>query len=335
MKNITDIIFSTSCESNLDIETNFVYNFYIENERSINDSEIKTTSSNKKYRYIELNLTNSVNHLEYRYGWSTYFNNIMSNEEVLNEKLLEFSRLSNLMNNDEDYFFNKINNFDKEKAFFYNKTTNTNLDKKIKAYYNIKNEDNIDFILNTVSNNSKSFVNKKDLYLSSELEKNHFFPSNKEIKTLENYNFIYNKNYYDKSYINNPFRALESGIILNNFNKLFCLNNIDIPDKFITKCGFYIEKYKKYNEEYEKVACKFIYFNSSNSGNSYSFNFKDEAIKYGETYLYTVSEVYIYRSKSIDGLNLDYHLVCGYPFITEDIICTENIDPLCPNGRYF
>jgi|11_taG_2_1085331.scaffolds.fasta_scaffold05024_2 hypothetical protein len=331
MKNITEVIFTTNKENNLDLESNFVYNFYITNERSINDNQISTTDSSKKYRYIELNLKNQVTSMSYSKDGEDSYGNILADEVKLAEKLIAYDSISNLIIGGEDYFFNKINNFDKEKAFYYNNTKNVNNEEKIKSYYNISVDDNNVSVINFIASNNKSFVKKSEIGLINDLENNHLFPSSNEINVYSNYDAIYNSDYYKKSYINNPYASLNSGIILNNFNKLFSLNIHTRPDKMITKCGFFIEKYKKINNVYEKISCKFKFFENDTS---YSLNIKDEAVKYGETYLYTVSEVFIYRTKCLDGINLDYYLVCDYPFLTEDIECIEKRAPLCPNGPF-
>jgi hypothetical protein len=165
-------------------------------------------------------------------------------------------------------------------------------------------------------------------------------------KNLNDYRFY--KTNLDKEIVDYA-RDVDSIVINENFNvfrkkSIYSSNKIE---NYYINIGFLIEKYKKEGENFSKLSTYFKYnkqnedipsFSSTLNENTidYSFNLKDNAVKYGKTYKYVIYPVFLTSLSS----RLDYHLidefiVCGYPYITQEIECKEIKRPIPPSQIYF
>ena len=153
-------------------------------------------------------------------------------------------------------------------------------------------------------------------------------PSENELSILQNYDLIMTNQNIDTK----PTKQLFNGNMFFNYNNFRSYYNEDIAsiknsDSLnITKAGFLVTKYIKVeDDDYEKKSDVFML---AGEGHTYEFNLRDDNVIYGNTYLYRIQEVYIYRRASTDVIF--YSLVCGYPFFTEDIVCEETKNPEPP-----
>lgn len=324
--NIIDSIFTTNLTS-IDINVDFIYNEYDENELSIDDKKIINSNSYFK-RYIEISSNKSINFI------NTDEQDRLRSQSELSIKEILFRLNNKNLNENENFYFNRLYNYDVNKIFFQNKTLNDK--RKIKKFYNISDseEDNLLFL----TNNSKFAINKKNSSFISSQEENHEFSSGNEIFVLNNYENIYKNSM--KTGIN-LLENIKKGNVLSNFKPFRHTDAFytDENSNFITNCGFLIEKYKLENDNYEHLTSYFVHKNSTERNNdSFDLNIKDINIKYGVKYLYTVSLVYIYRivNNLFEDI-IDYYLITGYPSISEVINCVEKEPPPPPiniSGEY-
>lgn len=318
---IFDVLVSTDSSSNLDLETKFVYSSYISNERYIDDSIVYDSGLKKRYRYIEILLSDEVSAIRKS---DINYKNFWPNELFIKETLTRYHNL-NYLSNEINFVFNKLYLNDNKKMYFYNKTSKK--ENRLESFYS--SEENQFNIFNSVQSSSKSAVLRKESESLLKLEKNHDFPSNNEILLLKDYDKIVKD---EKEYILNPNEDIEKGNVLGSFNIFKTLT--DTVNLGITKCGFLVEKFAKNNKDYEKKSSKFFFKDTSGEEGkqSYSLSLKDQNIKYGETYRYIIQEVFLYREQTkVEGI-VNYYLICDYPYITDDIVCKEFKNPNPPVG---
>jgi hypothetical protein len=311
---IFDVIISTNKETNLNVDFKFVYSTYSVDEKLVDDNKVYDSGSPKKNRYIEINTTNP----------SVQINSSVS---LLPDEISLQSKLESYNNRniqvDNDIFFNKVENYDNKKAFYYNET---NTDKEeINCFYSLEEEESS--LFSFAQNNSKSIVLKENLEGILLQENNHKFTSRNEISILSDYSKLIKKDLSTRSVNQEVF----NGNLLGDFRKLLTSRvDDDFVSPGVTKIGFYLTKFRKDMNGYEKKANFFKMESSGLSNQTYNFNVKDEAIVYGETYRYALREVYLYRRQSTVSNFIDYYIVCGYPFFSKDIICKEFKDPQPP-----
>jgi hypothetical protein len=344
-RQLFDVIISTNSESNLDIDFKFVYNTYAIDEKTIDDNLIFDSGLQKRNRYIEISSSEPVRSLPLRSsegiirdrsGSSIYKkfydyeesveiqDNI--NQTFIKEDLTLISKANNNKNlsEQESIFFNDLCDYDHSKAFFYNKTKSDDLN--LMNFYSLEEGDINNFSF--IQNNSKSFVQRSEIFSILENEQNHFLPSQNEISILESYDSIVGNSESGTDITNRIF----SGDILGGFN-VFKQKQINYPQEIksftqTTKIGFLITKYERIesdNNDFEKKAEIFIL---SEDGTTCELSVKDDNVIYDKTYIYKIQEVYLYRRLIDDVLN--YYLFCEYPFFTEEIVCEETKNPEPP-----
>ena len=331
MNKVIDHIFSLNGRRNKDlkVESNFIYNYYEKNETVIDDNIIKITESSRyKKRFIRLTLNNHNEIDRSNYNRDNFL------PEVFNLSLL------NSIDKIGIKIFNKIDQMITKRKFL-----SIDLDEKEKS-------DNIGFYnkdkFTTSSNDIKytqrmSYLNPEDFGINTDkITINSFFP---ETGFFEQ-NKVYNDIVYSNISKENDDLISESssdGSIFSNLNvlskKVNETNNvnIDFSNYNAIRCGLLLEKYILDEDEKYKFLCgKFITKNSDSEELYLNSSYEDEAVRYGETYRYVVSNVYLYmQNDSNDPLILNTYLLCDYPYITKEIECFENEAPPPPNNIRF
>ena len=308
-----DTIISTAESNSLNVSHKFVYNLYVDNETTIDDLTIIETGINNKYRYIEIDIQNTRTSILPDPIISSFLENKSRDNFDSNQALM----------------FNKLYDYDNTKAVFYNKTA-SNID-DIKSYY-LQAGDSVPSIFDIANKNNKSLLDRKSLGVIQEKEANHTFPSENEDNITENYNNVI-LNLGERQ---NILQSSLSENIFSNFVSYAKGDNIRIytrdslksdSSKFNAvyyKSGLLVEKYKlKDDGSYEILTNYYIHTKED-------YSIKDEAIKYGETYLYVCSEVFDYAVFDTDEDAYYKYLVCDYPFFTLPIVCKEYINPNPP-----
>lgn len=306
---------------NLNVEEKFVYNFYNKKEKILDDNIILNNNISPD-SFIELSINFGK---KYDQRFQNYIQYV---------DLEEFKNISGkkLTSSDLEYF-NKLHKF--------NNHLNLNIDrpesdfKKISKYYNIKNSEFSD---------AKSFLSKNLKINVNNKFKNEFMNSNKDeiffTKTIENAieNFdAINKN--SDEILSEEKVKISEGFKV--YSKKSAHTNTLTP--YYIQIGNLIEKYKIIDNE--KILCDTRFYfsnriqNYNNSGASTfsdTLNIKDNAVKYGSSYLYAVYPTYITTQPSKSDYHiLDTFILCDYPYITKEILCKEFKRPIPPAKLFF
>ena len=315
----------------VDVRSKFIYNYYDQNECLTNDNEIITSNEetvSTKNIQLDINIRS-----KYDNRAEGYLSNIDTSyyKRISNKTLLQ----------DDIFYFNMP-----QKQNLNNK--NINLDKQ-------ENELNsINMFLglsNDTNSRARNFIlaNKK-----ISIEKNYFEKFMSDNKSL----LFTQKNRSDLEKHHLIFKSYERDVNKSDFilnENLVPFNSKSIYSEkysgtFYIQTGVLIEKYlKTENKKYKKLTSFFRYNNidnditfknnlNSNSDSVYNFNttITDSAVKYGKTYMYIVYPVY---QTSCPRKN-DYHILedfimCGYPYFTKEISCTEEKRPTAPSDFSF
>lgn len=329
MKNI---VTSNSPDFFLNIQESFLYNFYNNTETLTTDNVI-INNSNNPYKLIRLVVTSSA---KYDKRIFSFYNNTRL------ENLSDISN-KNLNKNDLSYF-NHTHKLEPN-------SKNLNFDasddeiKKINNFYDINKEifqDAIEF----AKSNKKLSINKKYESVFESSNKNNIFFTKKNFSDVVEYDKLISGSIDDASITDNINKLIiNSGF--KPFQKKSVYNNQRNIESYYLKIGFLIEKYIKKDDEFTKL-CSYFKLNEQNNNINnlnrradshtidYSFVLNDSAIKYGKTYKYIAYPVYITSIPT----NSDYHtyddfIVCGYPYITNEILCKEYKRPIPPTQLSF
>ena len=329
MKNI---ITSNSPDFFLNIQESFLYNFYSNTETLTTDNVI-TNNANNPYKLIRLVATSRA---KYDKRMFSFYNNTRL------ENLSDISN-KNLNKNDLSYFNHTHKLEPNSKNLNYDASDDEI--KKINNFYDINKETFQDAIEFTKANKKLSINKKYESVFESSNENNIFF-------TKKNFSDIVE---YDELLVGSTSAASVTDdvnkLIINSgfkpFQKKSVYNNQRNIESYYLKIGFLIEKYTKKDGKFTKL-CSYFKLNEQNNNINnlnrqsashtidYSFVLNDAAIKYGKTYKYVVYPVYITSIPT----NSDYHtyddfIVCGYPYITNEILCKEYKRPIPPSQLGF
>ena len=331
MLSIIDHVFSlnTKFGANRDFRVNesFVYNYYENNETVIDDNIIRFSNESRyKKRFIRLNLIshNGSDSGDY-------------NQDNFVQEIYDFSQspvidLINLK------YFNKLDLLNNKRKYIINKTSNDVVE-NIKNFY-LKDDfsSNYSFIISE----RMSYLKAEKYDVTTDNLMSHDFFSFKDFKEIDNvYGELVTQNLPSQGV--NQNRDEEFNVSLfKDFTKFKSIINEvvtverDFSNKNAIRCGLLIEKFILRDEEYDFLCAKFI--SKSKDSNELFLNsvYEDEAVKYGKTYRYVISNVYLYSQ--LDPNNkfvVNQYLVCDHPFITNDIECKEKEPPPPPANLRF
>lgn len=310
----------------IDVRSKFVYNYYDQNECLTNDNDIIINNDedvSTKNIQLDINIRS-----KYDNRAASYLQNIdLSYYKAITNKSLQ-----------------------KNDIFYFNLPHKQNLNNKNIYLDKLQNEiANIDTLLGISNSNNtmaRNFIlsNKKvsieKSYFDNFVSKNKSFLFTEKNKSdLKKHDLIFSSFERD---VNESEFVLNENIVPFNSKSIYSQK---YSGTFYIQTGVLVEKYLKIEKNnYKKLNSFFRYNNidsdsefidnlNSNSDTIYNFNTSiiDSGVKYGKTYMYIVYPVY---QTSCPKKN-DYHvfedfIMCGYPYFTEEITCTEKKRPIPP-----
>lgn len=330
MLNLIDHVFSLNNKKNNDLKVNssFIYNYYERDETIVDDSSINISDfSYYKKRFIRLDLENHNGLDRFDYNQNNFVEKIeelSKTNSLKGESILFFNKID-VLSPKRKFIINRLDNFEKSKIQnFYNKdkltTFSNNLNYSHRMSYLIPEtfDNNLDRI------NHFSDFPENDLYLNNQIYNELIF-SNKD---KEDFSSESSENINGSIF--NKCKVLERTVNeIDNYRQDYSIYNA-------IRCGLLIEKFVLENDKYRFLCGKFITKTKNSNSLELNSSYEDEAVKYGKTYRYVVSEVYLYSElDSNDNCILNKYLICDHPYITRDIECKENEAPPPPNNLKF
>ena len=320
INNISDVILSTVTKSTRSQEINFkfIYNNYIENETTFNDSIILDRNAESKNRFIRIEIENNIEE-----------NPVISNPRQIFEEFRE-SNLSQFinknLNEEEREFFNKMDNLfsDRKTLILDNKFEEIN---KYNNFYSSQQKNIEEDTFNFLNYSRELSLTKNESYEKKFIDKS--YPETFNFNNIKDYNSLVDSESISRE------RSKESHVEkfktgnllpgLNYFSETINIGDInDYANKNALYCGVYIEKFLLENNKY-KFLCSKFYLNDADKDNIDVIpRIEDEAVKYGKTYRYVCYNTYIYTTVRPDNrFMLRHYLLCKHPYISNDIICRE------------
>jgi len=310
----------------LEIDYDFIYNFYQEIETITEDGFIDNLNTDfKKSKFIKINFKfiNEARKIKIRDRFTPninidYFRSISNNNLPLS---LDDRRLFNTLNKIDNYFY--INEDVKDSSYTNDSDIKTTL-----SYFNLSND--LDFY----KNSNCVYYNKNLASFIKNSKSNTNVLQNKNIENIETYKSVLNTEDFNENFNSNIINYIP-----NISNNLFSYSEIESDNNKRKKAfiGILTDKFIKDEDDY-KLKSSTFYFTQNHFSN-FSREINDVGVKYGRVYKYVFYPVYFYSRPTIDeGLTLSDYLICDTPSITEDILCVENIRPTVIGnlrGKYF
>ena len=327
MNEIIDAVISINTNKQYErkVISSFIYNKYSNNETTTKDNIIKFNLKRNLYdikkKFIRLSLSRF-----------TALNDQDLDEFTINiEELFQLSEGVKLREENLRYF-NRQENFNHNRKYFIS-TVDENHTKKVINYYTSSNTNNsidTDRIKNKSNSPFKMSI-VKDNTLNLEL-----LNENKKLK-----NNIFKNDLINTEVNSSQVKKLREGYLFNSF--VFFKQTVNgenfntFAEKNGVRCGLLIEKYKLVNDEFVRSGAKFYTKKrSENNLQNLPSIVEDEAVQYGKTYKYVISDVYLYAYPDEDNrFVLNYYLLCDNKTETESIVCSENVAPPPPKNLNF
>ncbi len=304
--------------SNFNVNTDYVYNFYDETEAIRDDAIIELTNNNSSsYCQIELKCK------------SLYSNNLLFKffDNFNLDTIKSFSLLKDLR--EERKFFNFP--FDKNKISINYKIKEDHVS-KIKKEFKVTNNSGNEAFESILSNKS---VNISKKYTKSFIEANEYSNIYFSQENKNKLNFVDSFENFEES------KKLE---LLSSFKKIYSKSSYNVDINEAINVGFLIEKYNK-----EKLLASRFIFNNKIEDNNYEFKsmheplrlqniefqkiIRDKAVQYGKNYSYLVYPVYLINLPSKQDYHMsDFYLICSSPSVSKKILCEEKNRPLYPES---
>jgi len=331
MLSVIDHVFSlnTKFGNNKDfyVNTSFIYNYYKDDETVVDDNIIRFGNASRyKKRFVRLSLINHNGSDSSDYNQDNFV------QEVYDFAQSSMIRLDNLK------YFNKLDLLNNKRKYVINKTSD-NVINNMKSFY-LKDEfdSNYSFLISE----RMSYLKPEKHDVSTNNLMSHDFFSFKDFKELDSvYDSLITANLPDQG-INQSNNVEFNVSLFKDFTKFKSIINEvntvenDFSNKNAIRCGLLIEKFILKDEEYEFLCAKFISKDKNSSSLNLNSVYEDEAVKYGKTYRYVISNVYLYAQ--LDPNNrfiVNQYLVCDHPFVTDNVICKESEPPPPPVNLRF
>jgi hypothetical protein len=335
INSIKDIVYSITTKSREHQEVNFefIYNNYSENETQIKDDVILNRGLTYKDKFIRIEFENSVRDEGTNYVYNEFKENVLFSLENKDLYFLErelFNRLDNLtpgrMSLITDIKQGEFNKFTK----LYNAEIGM-LDE-----IEFRNYDNSSMISLKTDPDVLEAINNKT------------FPETFNYNNMLYYNsLVSNEKIEDER--KNDTRSIEkfkSGELFPNLNHISESINVGSAQEYADSnnvfCGIYVEKFEvlksipdlKSIDDLKFLCSRFYTAGKSSKANDLVIaNIEDEAINYGKTYRYVCYNTYLYTTVNpLDRFVLRHYLLCTHPYISNDIVCKENRNPPEPVG---
>ena len=330
-----------SLDFNLNVESEYVYDFYRKEERVLDDSKISNnTSESELGSYINLQIDFSAKYDKRAEAYGTFLQGILTN---INDLHLDGSNLKRLSEEEINLFSTIFSNDDA--LITINSDIMQNELDSINNYYNI-NVANMTDVFDFIKNNKKIEINK--------LKKESFFRNNidnvfltKNIRSsIEKFEDIFESNA-------NNISNKEKIKLFENFTPLntsSITQYFQVANSYYYTCvGVLVEKYIVEDDiddsrEFTRKDTKFFKFeniipqfnerNEIQIDNSLTIN--DNSVKYGSEYFYAFYPVYAATiPKKNDYYLCETYLMCDSPYFTKNIKCEEFKRPESPTNLFF
>lgn len=314
---------TNSIDTDLDIKSEFVYNYYNPQENIIDDSTINNNKVDLK-SFIDLDINLKVKYDRRTIEHTSFVNeNIISYLEELNEASLKVSDLD---------LFNKLSE-ERNYLNYLNVDYNDEIIDKNSKEYNINNElfeNAIDFL----KINKKITINRKHLEESSLYLKN----VSSEINNFENFfrqNVESLNEEKEKIHISEKYNVF----IQNTLNTLS--SNFKFYFSYV---GNLIEKYKIFDDKTQELKDSKFFLTKEllstisstrelESIKTTNLNIKDNAVRYGQKYQYVIYPVYAITLPKKENYYLtETFLICDIPQFTKALECIETKRPASPTN---
>jgi hypothetical protein len=306
---MNDFVINTLPDISCNISNKFVYNFFNPNEDIIDDNiiNINTEEFSNIERYVDINILykNNINCVTLQSFLDT---DVLDKLRGLDKSEINRDLLEKIIN-----FNNKkvvsINMSPKKEEILLEEITNKNL---TFSEYSI--------FFEQMKNNKKIHIspeNKK--YFISANNKTPFLESFKKILNQNNFDFL--KNYNSKNLPKQEHSSFTR--FTNNIKNHYCM------------VGFLLEKYSvNEDDKLNYKSCVFLYNRildniSSNSENSEFIStevisLKDQAVKYGSTYKYYLTPIYLINlPQPKDYYYTDFYFCRDTAISEEKVVCKE------------
>lgn len=307
--------------NNFEIDYDFVYNFYEENETlTVDDFIDNSQSPYQKSKYIKIDLS-FTNILDVRPNSNKsqidieFFEGISNNKSLTSEERKLFNTIDNI---DNHIYFNE----DIKQSMYSEKDSFG----KTSSYFNVSKDD----LKEKYSDSNVVYFNKNYKEKIVKSKNSTKLIQNKNVDNLLSYEKLFDLNKIDEN-VNNSY----INFIPNIDSNVFSFSEYNDEDNNLRTrkvfLGILCDKYEKINEAYELKSSSFS-FDKENIITEGRVKFNktiiDIGIKYGKIYKYVFYPVYFYsRIDNNTGLYLSNYLLCDVPSITEDINCIEKIRP--------
>jgi hypothetical protein len=327
MNKTSDAIISinTNKKNERKVFVNFVYNKYSKNETTLNDNiilnRLRQNKNDVKNNFIRLTLSREI-------------------EFGLDDDLLEFTQdieeiftIADINNLDEIdlAYFNRINKYNKKRIYRFLELDNQEIESGVEYltpyFANDESQLDISNIKKSLKSTLKISIHKNENLNLKKLNDNKIF-SDKS---------LFAKKLLDENILSDQSERISSGFLFDIFKPFkSIINNIGDTRSFSKinglRCGFLLEKYKLENDKFTKIAAKFFTKKrGENNLNNLPTFIEDEAVRYGQTYKYVLSDVYLYSYPDIENrFVLNSYLFCDVPYETITVECRENVAPPPP-----
>ena len=327
-------------KSQLEVEYDFKYIVYEEKETLTNDlliNDITSDSSidflnNTTKKYVEIKVSiESNNIVSSSYSKTrtslidtplrrlprsidkSYSNINREYYDSINNKSLDESEIEN---------FILINYLDNNLMYLIEDIDRKELENLIK-FFNVDNNNNIGLI-DKLSKSKNSYISKE---------------YHNKLKKIKNKSLLYTKRLSDNIDLYEKLFG-KSNKKLSSFKKLGLLseeltNSYTFSEDNIKErvfIGLLVKKFYKESSDYKETDCKF-YFNDNFTESTFNKVIRDDAVKYGKSYIYVIYPVYQMSIKfNTTESYKNTFLFCGIPSISEEIVCKENLRPPPPVG---
>ena len=325
--------FTNSIDFDFNATSEYVYDFYKNDERVLNDNVIKNNDINP-FSFISLDVQFKA---KYDNRILTYFNYVRENLQEINDlSLQEGERLHDLSKN-ELALFNKVSDIENHFISINSDIFKSNID-EINNYSEVVESNHLDAI-RFITNNKKIEINREIKQDFLESNKDNLFFTNSVSESLEKFEDLFRQDEID--YKNSTFINIANGFTPLKTHPVSQYSLLS--ENFYYCCvGILVEKYNvdETNETPIKKDTKFFANTRQNlfEGFRYenSFSINDTAVKYGSEYFYAIYPVYAMTlPKKNDYYLVETFLVCDFPYFTENVVCKEFKRPVCPSNLSF
>ncbi len=329
MENIIDSIISISTNKTKErsITSSFVYNKYSNGETTNKDdiitNNLKRNNNDIKNKFIRLRISNSI------------MSSTLTSDSDLDEFQLNLTELYNIasissLSESQLLYFNRQINYNNKRNYHIFSLDAEEVNTAISFLTSNEEISNLDKakILDTSTSSSKISVLKDDELNLDLLNNNNIFSNNnifEENKIINNTDINTSQSDQVKNgLLFNTFKPIKQVINNEGFISFSRLNGV--------RCGFLLEKFKLINLEYTRVSSRFFTKKRFEQNlENIPRIIEDEAIQYGQTYKYVLSDVYLYAYPDLrNRFMLNYYLLCDNPCMSDDIECRENEKPPPP-----